>query len=504
MKHSVTRKSVALPVGIAVWFIFLALTLGIATSVLPSGFMVRLSVLFFAILSLFFAWAFRSSRNSFPKGPLFLLLIFIISTSILWPRYIFFHIAGLPSVNLFTLSAMGGLYAIGILLVASPALSYRTAAVFKAGGLVSAAAISWILWRYFSSALGTEPIYSLFSLTRELIYVGSFFLFGLVFASLDESRTWLIRTIVACGLLVGVAGIVEAFASHNYFVQFANAGPDGDLSGSLAGIAAEKIRFGAFRAQSTFDHPIVFAQFVAALIPLALYCVGRDTSKFWRLVALVALPIAVIALLKAGSRAGFGSVIAGSAMIATIFWLRTIAHGKFSKAAAIVALPALIGALAIGYFVVQELALGRVQHEVSSSAVRLLMLKYGIAALTDSPLWGFGQGLALSKAGVVNIAGLATIDNYLLTIALDSGYVGLALFLLTLALFSWKALTYAVREKGPDGLFVGACLASVLAMAVTFSVLSILNNMTLLWLLMAATFPFLGRTTTITEKSQGK
>jgi hypothetical protein len=388
---------------------------------------------------------------------------------------------------------MGGLYLSITFLIFSPDLSRAVGKTIATSGWIAKSIVLWYAWRFIACLMGNESAFSLIGLLRETAYIGSFLLFGYLFATLDNGPKWLIRTLLLCAVFVGIAGIIEAFLQKNYFVQFATGSELGDISGSLAGIAAEKIRWGAFRAQSTFDHPIVFAQFVAAILPLAIYGLMCDVSKFWKLISLLALGISLVALIKAGSRAGFGSVIAASAIIAVIFWLRAIAHGKFSKAVAIVALPALIGALGIGYFVVQELALGRGQNEASSSAVRLLMLKYGIAALTDSPLWGFGHGLALSKAGIVNVAGLATIDNYLLSIALDSGYVGLALFFLILALFSWKALIYSVREKGPDGLLVGACLAAVLAIAVTFSVLSIPNNMTLMWLLMTATFPFLGR-----------
>lgn len=500
MKRLSPHRNTIASFGIAIGFLMFAALLGVGIGVLPTGFSARLAILVFAVSSLFIAWAFRANRNRVPEGLVFTGVCLLTVLSVLWPRYVYFHTAGLPGVNLLTVSTMAGLFVVVTLLVFSPRFSTGVFSVIASANWIAKIVGIWFVWRLFACFVGTEPVYSLLGFARELVYLSSFLLFGFVLAALPNGSTWLYRLLLLSGVAVGVAGIVEAFSQHNWFVQFATAGEGGDQSGSLAGIAAEKIRFGAFRAQSTFDHPIVFAQFVAALVPLAIYAIWQDKSKFWKLVALVALPVALLALLKAGSRAGHGSVLVAFALIGLVLWLRALVHGKFSKAFAIVALPALVAGIGIAYLIIQDLALGRVQHEASSTAVRLVMLRQGIAALEDSPLWGFGHGMALYKAGVVNVAGFATIDNYLLSIALDSGYVGLALFFLFLAVFAVKSLSFAVREPGPTGLFVGACLASVLAIMATFSVLSIPNNMTLMWLLMTATFPYLGHHATAATK----
>lgn len=493
MKKEVSYRTKRNSWGIVFVLLFAAVILGAAAAVLPSGFMARIATILVVIVTIFFAWAFRNERNLVPENLLFIGLMLLVLLSVLWPRYIYFHYAGLPSVNLFTLSTMVGLYVVSTLLIFSPKFSSHVNKLIVASGWIGKSAVVWLAWRFLACILGTEPIYSIFGFMRELIYVTSFLLFGYVIASLDGGTKWLIRMILFSGVLVGLAGIIEAFTEHNFFSKFATAGEYGDLSGSLANIALEKIRAGAYRAQSTFDHPIVFAQFVAAITPLAIYGLLRESSKFWRLVALVALPVALLAIAKSGSRAGIVSVVIAFLFMGIVLWLRAIAHGKMTKAVAIIALPALLGAIGIGYLVLEELAVGRGRHEMSSSEVRLLMLKYGIAALGDSPIWGFGQGLAITKAGIANSAGLATIDNYLLSIALDSGYVGLGLLFLFLAIFTFKSLAFAVAEPGTEGLFVGACMAGVLAIVATFAGLSIMNNMTLLWLLVSATFPFFAK-----------
>jgi hypothetical protein len=479
------------PIFIALTAGILAVAFGLIAAIFPSGISVRLFVVLFIGFSFLFFWGFRASSNS-PRFSLHLVaLTLVISLSVVWPRYVYLHLPGLPSVNALTLMVMACLYVAIASTLASPAFSKAVGNTFAASGVLPKLIGLALVWRLLCCLVGETPVPSTTGFLKELVYINSFILFGYVFATLKDGGLILFRVLTLCGIFVGLAGIYEAFTEHNLFSRFASVGADGDVSGTLANIAAEKIRSGAYRAQSTFDHPIVFAQFVAALIPISLYGISREKSLFWRLVALASLPIALLSILKSGSRAGIVSVVVAFGLVAVVMWLRALVHGRLTKIVAFVSLPALMGGLGLGYLLLQELAAGRGQHEVSSSGVRMLMLRTGINALADSPIFGFGQGQAIVKAGVLNANNLATIDNYFLSIALDSGYVGLALFVLVLVVFSFKSLMVAVKNPSSDGLYVGACLASVLAIAATFTGLSIINNMTLLWLLIAATAPYL-------------
>lgn len=484
-------KSAATNIGYTLLVAAIAVTFGTAAALLPNGISVRLFLLLFVGMSLIGSWAMRSKFNSVWLQFIFLSLSVEITFSVLWPRYIFFHISGLPSVNPFTLATMGCLYLSLVSLIFSPKFSSLVISSARKTGQVPKWIAMYLLWRLITCFLGETPGLSVTNFLKEMVYVNSFILFGYIFASQENGSLILFRILAICGVLVGLAGIYEAFAEQNLFSRFASAGEDGDISGTLANIAAEKIRSGAYRAQSSFDHPIVFSQFVAALIPIAIYGILHEKNHLWRLVSLAALPIALLSILKSGSRAGIVSVVLAFGLVATIMWLRALVHGRLSKVVAFVSLPALIGGVGLGYLLLQELIAGRGQHEISSSGVRMMMLRNGINALADSPIIGFGQGQAIAKAGIINTNNLATIDNYFLSIALDSGYVGLALFVLVLVVFSYKSLMVAVKNPSSDGLFVGSCLASVLAIAATFTGLSIINNMTLLWLLIAATAPYL-------------
>lgn len=489
MARALSVRDVTKIISFGFFIILASIVIGLGVALFPLGFLARFSIIAIVSAVLFFGWALQRDDQWGALPLLRWLLLLVVVLSVLWPRYLFVHKAGLPGVNPLTILTMVALFGCAFGVAYSRMFGREVLSIFQSGGAALMLFFAWFLWRVFASMLGEEPVYSSVELVKEIVYVGSFSIFGLVIAAWEPGPRYLLRVLVGCGLIVSVIGVYEGFAQKNPFIGFISM--DGDVAAprALIAIAAEKLRDGAFRAQSTFDHPIVFAQFVAALVPLALFVAMHDSSRFWRLMAFVALPCALLAIAKSGSRSGYVSVATAFALVAFLWWLRAILYGRFSKAVAIVLLPAMVGAAILAWFFLSELVVGRNQHEISSTSVRLLMLRDGIRALWESPLWGFGHGLSVVKAGVVNPMGLATIDNYLLSMAVDYGYVGLLLFLLGVGLFSARALLFSVRSKGVSGEYVGACLAAVVALVVTFAGVSIYQNMTLFWLILTSAVP---------------
>ncbi|AKR43390.1 O-antigen ligase [Methylophilus sp. TWE2] len=461
----------------------------------PPGFVVRLSLIIFAFFIIIIAWGLREKSNAAPNQLLIGLTTLVVVLSIVWPRYFFFNLGPLPKINPLTLTEFVTCIVIILSATYSPSFSSNLYKTIKNGGWIFKLAIIWLVWRLIANFLGEYPVSSVLEFMRETIFVSSFLLFGLVIASYDEGPKRMVHYILLAGFIVSFAGLVEAFQQKNYFVGFAPQDTDGELSKVIATITAEKIRSGAYRVQSTFDHPIVFSQFAAALIPMSIYGIFYGFNRFWRLLSFLILPITFLAIIKSGSRSGIASFVVAIAFMGALFWSKAIVHGKISKFVALLGIPILFVGMGIGAYILQELTYGGGHTESGSSSWRMVMINMGIKALWDSPFWGFGQGMAVIKAGITNSNGIHTIDSYLLTIALDSGYIGLILFLLLIVVFCFKGFKYAIFRTGDEGLFVGACVASCLALVTTFSILSIVNNMTLFWLLMASTFPYMGNKT---------
>ena len=487
-----TRKKIRFPIGQIVAglsLITVCVITGLLAALVPPGQLVRILVLPAGLGFLALCWMLRRDDAGLPRRGVFILLMIAVCLSVLWPRYVFFSLGG-PYVNPQTLSVFASLAAIVFWAAYSPGFSKKFYSVIFSSSNIGLLVVMWLGWRLFASALGEFAVVSVFDYARDLVYVSSFFLIGCAIATYEDGPKWMLRVLVASGLMVATSGLIEAFIQRNYFVQFASGGDTQATADALKTIMFDKTRDGNFRAQSTFDHPIVFAQFIAAVIPLAAYIAFFERHWIWRLVGFLVVPIGVLAIVKSGSRAGIVSLAVALSFVGVFVWMRAITSKGFGRVFAIAILPILLFGLTIGYFVVQELVLGRSNSEAGSSAVRLKMVGDSVSALYESPLWGFGHGMALYKAGVISgHTGVATLDSLLLTIALDSGYVGFVLFLAIILLFSIKSGLAAIRLRDQEGARVGMLVASVLALIATFAGLSISNNMTLLWLLVAITLP---------------
>lgn len=473
----------------------LAVLLGLATVVLPPGFLIRALVVPVGLSFLAFAWVLRHKGAGMPGRWVLQLLLGTACLSIIWPRYIFFSLGG-PHVNPQTLSVFASFAAVLFWLIKSPEMSAKFSEVAFSKTKIGVLIFVWFVWRFFASALGEYPLASIFDYLRDFAYLSSFFVIGCVIASYQDGPKWLLRVIVFAGLLVAMAGLVEAFAQKNLFARFASGADSEAVADGLRSVTLDKIRGGSYRAQSVFTHPIVFAQFIAAMIPLAAYCAVYERTLFWRMVGVLLIPIGVLAIVKSGSRSGLVSLATAVVFCAVIVWLRSMNSKGLGKAVAIAALPAFLVGIGVAYFAVQELVVGRTQVEAGSSAIRMRMVEVGVNALMDSPISGFGHGLALFKAGVSNSSGIETIDSYWLSIALDSGYVGLIIFLAIVAMIAVRGAVAAVRLPGDEGARVGLIVAAILALVATFAGLSIPNNMTLMWLLVALALPSLNKAAT--------
>ncbi len=469
--------------------IILCMSTGLLTALAPLGLLIRIIALPIGLVFLSLCWMLRHKEASLPNSGFFFLLMLTVCLSVLWPRYVYFSLGG-PHANPLTLSILTSLTAIFLWTTYSPAFSTKLRKVIFNSTGIGHFILLWLGWCLFASILGEQPFASLLDYARDLVYISSFFLIGCTIATYENGPKWMLRVVVSSGLIVVSAGLIEALLHQNYFLQFASGGDSQEVADALKTIQLDKTRDGSYRAQSTFDHPIVFAQFIAAIIPLAVYFLLSETHRIWRLIGVLVVPVGALAIAESGSRSGIVSLAAAFTFIGIFIWMRSITAQGFGKVFAIAALPALLLGIAVAYFVAQELVFGRSSSETGSSSVRLRMVWDSVAALNDSPIWGFGHGMAVLKAGVTSgHTGVMTIDSLPLTIALNYGYIGLLLFIATIFIFVVKGSVAAIRLRDQEGIRAGMVVASVLALTATFAGLSINNNMTLLWLLIGTALP---------------
>ncbi|MCY7307446.1 MAG: hypothetical protein LH632_15125, partial [Rhodoferax sp.] len=95
----------------------------------------------------------------------------------------------------------------------------------------------------------------------------------------------------------------------------------------------------------------------------------------------------------------------------------------------------------------------------------------------DEPLVGYGPGQAAITLGALPGHIRITIDNYYLSVALESGIPGLLLLVITLAYPITLGLFRGVTHSKRSGWLALALAAGLLAYAIERGVLSLTNNL---------------------------
>jgi O-antigen ligase len=478
--QSITALLLAVKYGLLLLFTIFC---GMAVVVLPPGLTVRVFALVGVAAFLAFAWAYpalpgREPPDRFLKRVASLMFLL----AIVWPQYIFLSAASLPRVNPFTLGSF-----LFLSLVAVIALHYRKFAAELTSQLASIRGlvivyVFWMCWRILASAIVDFPVARILEIFREFVFVHSAFFVALMLTRSNGWRARLTTLLIFSSFLVASAGIVEAVEQRNRFVAFASAGEAGQLGSVIANIASEKLRSGTFRVQSVFGHPILFGQFLGAVLPLLFVAFASRRGVLYRLLIVVVALLCLVGIWKSGSRSGVLAAVTSIAVLALLVWWRVLKYSNVFRGLAIALVPVLILGAAVGAMAVQELVRGKSQSEASSSSTRLVQLNAAISAISDSPILGYGQSSALGLAGVTGAGGLLTMDVHYISLLLDSGVVGFVLFVVLAVWVVGRLVAHGVSTKGPPGLFACALAAASLSVLVTLSAVAIPQNLYLFFL----------------------
>lgn len=285
-----------------------------------------------------------------------------------------------------------------------------------------------------------------------LIFVISFF-------SQRKHLVQMFFTILIVGLLCEIIGIVEWIHQGNLFAIFID-----PVSDTAQEMMAGKIRDDVYRIQSTFSNPLSFAEFLLLIMPISLYFISpRKCGMAIRLMAATQLILGLICIYLTASRASI--LLAALIIVLCVIWQNWKRIGSTAIVVGAASL-ILLAAILIPWELLATYIIGD-SATVNSTLGRLYQLEVGGSAVLQSPFWGYGLG-----QGVLYVAPLESIDNYYLTVALETGLSGLAILLL----FQGKALKLALRSNANSmfpsiGIFVAAAFLGIFLNELTLSII---------------------------------
>jgi hypothetical protein len=469
-------------VGVSVFVVLgIGLFQGLVAAIFPN-FAARLVLAAIVPLILLIALMGRSDK---PLNPSLLTLWLVLLTLILacWPSYMFFKLDSLPSVD--GRKLMGGFNLVALVylsinrrILIEPILSAEGGPLRVGLWLLGV----FIFWRLASCFITEYPIASVILLLWDIVNYYVLFILGMTAFNSTVLRERFMMCFVAVANCIFVYVMLEWSAGKNWLLELA---PRNENFGAFnVMLDLSRIRGDFFRAQGTFEHPLVLAEFAAmvASIGLAMFLYGGGGRK---LIGLLTLLSASAAGYMSGSRVAFIAMGAGL-LIVGLFWLCHAGKARSSKMhslrklfvmfsliiAAMAAMPALV-----------LIAEGESLSENGSTQARLIMLDRGMPSIVENPFIGIGVGYAGSVAGIKGGSGVGTLDNHLLAITIESGIPSLFLFLALLIYPVWRALVRLTEGVGAEGALLAGGAGALVAFSIVRTVLSIPYNQSFAFLI---------------------
>lgn len=327
------------------------------------------------------------------------------------------------------------------------------------------------------------------SLSRYLSQLFTFYLIYYVIIDSVSTRKEIdriLRSLVASGVVASLMGILEFFSKWNVYAYLIPVRQD-----TLLTALKLQSRLGMTRIEGALGHSLAMGMFLALVLPICLgglVAVPYRKRKIWLATGFVVSAAAVLTFSR-------GTWV-GLAFILVAFTLRY--PKQFVPYAAVILLGAGFGILGLSQrsdvraFMERTTESAKKADIAVSTAQRFSQMEVGLPIILQRPLTGYGidQGKRAT--------GLRAVDNYYLTIALESGIPSLLGFAgLMLLLFGRLK---KVIQSSPDFEVRNQAFSIFVSLASWAFILAVvsLTQVFFVWWVLAA----LGMRTALNEKAR--
>lgn len=420
--------------------------------------------------------------HSYPKKLLMNLFFLWLGASILWPSYLSLRLPGFPGIEpsrvLLSMLIMVWMFYV----MKNPNIRKNLYSTYINNTKYLLVFFFIFLIQLVAIFFSESFFQSLFYYIKVLIEV---FLPALILISIlsfkKDIETFLLVLAVVGGGVVLIS-LMEIIISKNVFLLYL---PPGFVMSSefIEQALSEKIRGGVFRVQGPFGHPLLLAQFLVVLLPVYVYLFFMGTNKGIRLISFILIPLTIVVLYKTGSRAIFVGIAVEIAVIAVLYLRLVIVTKRASTLGwiVIVSYPIFILLAMFIFYLTMDFFLGQTVSEMNSTNARFLMWEKGLSIVAGSPFFGFGSGSAAYVLGFTGRDGVLTIDSYYLSVLLESGYLGLFIFMTYLVLIFYLGIQL-IRITPNNSAILFTILASLSGYLTIALILSTPHNLNILFL----------------------
>lgn len=404
-------------------------------------------------------------------------LLAVVVSLPLWPSYLVVKIQGLPGINLTRICILLAisLWTLALLINQTYRIRFIDFLV-KNRSVVLLLMVPFFGWKFITAGLAPSRMTAIFSALKDTIYC-----FGLFILSINIWRSpvqveRLVRVLLLVSVIVFSVTMLEVINQQNLFVNFV---PDSFVS--AAKLREGLVRDSTYRAWGTFAHPIALAGYCTTVLPLiAWYAVTHRGQHRW--FGLGTCVLLIITIFFSTSRAGLAvlAFMAGG-FFTTNYLPRWITKARFKERGVIIIISIMLLMFILPglWLVGQKLASGRTANEAGSSSIRLLQIELGQPLIRSRPIVGYGPGEAAEVLGL----SAKTVDNYYLTLALESGVPEVALFIFIYLYFLYFAWRLQKKVAKPYAGLVAAIFWLVAGNGLFLSVVSLEQTLPFVFLM---------------------
>lgn len=411
---------------------------------------------------------------------LFLLLIFVTST---WPDYVELKFSGMPNMapsRLIRITLICGFF---WMIFHDPQRSKLFFRRLSDNWVLISTLIVFYGLRIISAFFSDNTIFQLFSFFRSDVLVNLPLFFIAIAVIKDENSVIKIyNVLIAAGLIASVFAILDFYFEKNIFSSFVPISSD-----YLLTIFIDKSRDSAYRAQGSFEHPILLGQFFALILPIVWIKFRESKSNSGRFYFSISGLLTLSAIYVSGSRAALG-IAALFAMLLIAWeirvWIKT-SRNRLAQYFVLSQLPWLILGSTFALYILKEMAVGTSRETQLSSYARIDMIVEGGPKVFEAPILGHGLGEATSVFSLVGRAGLRTLDNFYLLLGLESGMFAPIAFLLFILICILPAIRYVFKGERKATQLLIPCILLIIGYGMQMIIHALQRQMWLLLLFSA-------------------
>ncbi len=405
-----------------------------------------------AVLGLLAIWALPET-NVVPTKGMELMFSALIIGLILWPNYLALTLPGLPWITMVRLTGFPMAFLLLISLSASPAFREQIYTTTNATPFILRLFLIFTANEFISLPFSHNLADSINKvIIEQLNWTGVFLVSVYIFRKPGRIERY-IFLMLALALPIIFLSILEAEEQH---VLWSGNVPSflrvEDPSAQLALSSTVRGATGQYRTKATFSTPLGLSEYMALMTPFALHWAVGRYNIILRLLGLALVPTLYFIVRLTDARLGVAGYLV-SLLVYLLFWSLVRWRrrmGDILTAAIVYAYPSVfLAAVAATMFVhkIHVIVFGGGAQAASNEA-RSNQFRMAFPALLRNPI---GHGAGQSGVAMGYGAGeFVAIDSYYISVALDYGVLGVALYVAIFAIVIGSAVTTILRAPATD------------------------------------------------------